>query len=1280
MKKKILSLILALLMASSSAAMAAADEVLTTAAPSENATHLASAEFLNEQKIMLGKSEGEIDYALNDNVKRYEMALFVARISMGGEWLNDEMWWADPATSAYTDLANSGAIKVIGALNFATKKGIIEGFGNGEFGPEEPVTYQDALTMVVRTLGFTGLDWPWEYIEKAIDLGLTKDVADGKSYTAPMTRGEVAQLIYNALSTTKKDGNNLAAEVFNMKEAAIIITASDRVVFEQGAAVAPAGKVAFKEYDLATGAIGTKTYYAPVAEFAFTGNDANAAVGHLYKALLSTDDNGNITADKATGLTVEKIMEASYLDTISNRAYQKVKGEDGKVIPSAIEAALKEIKLASKYTRAADEVVVYSATNNAVSSTTIGGVAMDWVTGDILQECSKDDADVSHEVDGKYYKVAWFYNETLNKYFRVKKDAANNNAVGFEWLEDEELKAIVETLKQSNTTVQAVTLLKEIKDADTAYADLVLEKFGGEEGKALQGTYQTYKLGYLKNEKKKCTGCDAEKAGIRIYDVLSEMEILDDGENGYGSGTKLSADPVVAENTPHTTKSGCTNASVWSTTPIPTKDCYVIYSYNEVTKELKIVEQVQTVKGVLRAYSTRNELVLIDDKKLDLGYDELLGASFSMNAKSEKAADKAIVENYLNGLDGLLNEYVECAIVADRVVAMRTVEKNVDNERYLIMQDYVGNTKNGEMVVEAYAASTGKLNRYVIDSFDDVAFGTRKYETVALNEVKAEAQFATGSLYYVSYMDGNRVEVEKFGGYENGVFTYDDAKIATTSKSISFTADGYKVTGGKDDNPNEGTYVIISSEYVEGRAPIFVYSGEVYDTDWEIRGTVLKNVTGADVFVDVTKMTGFALDAHLHGMYLYEGGKIYDAAYSQDYYEGLFGEETDALVPTEQYMVVELVDLYTGKTTVETLRNIEKESLKAGKVYVTIEGDNGIQSVQTEWDSETFIADMADVFYKDTFVLYNNKNTASADYLFGTFTSKKAPVAGDIAKAVAADGYFSNAAFVKLTAKNLESYVVRTDANGNVTLEDLTAFYKANKGAEVECTYVYNVANSSAVVYAVVTKEAPAETEAPETNAPETNAPETNAPETNAPETNAPETNAPETNAPETNAPETNAPETNAPETNAPETNAPETEAPELVSIEVAVSIASTEEATSFALANVAYDDTLLVFKGIDNDLSDCDALAKNMFGAESAVDFSLNTIMIASASMQGAIPIKLEGKLCDLVFEVKEGADPAAALAAAENVKFDRVIIKNTSTEINTCTFPVVVTPIYAD
>ena len=197
--KKILSFVLALLMVVSCASLVFADEEAAIAdetliAPAAAASPYADAiKLLNEEGILQGRDN--YDLATEEPVKRYEMAIFVARLATG--WIDNSVWKeANPNASKFDDLEGSGAINYLGALSYAEQNGIIEGRGNNKFDPETGVTYQEALTMVVRTLGYKGLAYPWGYIEKAVQLGLTKGI-EGISYTTQLNRGEVAQIIYN---------------------------------------------------------------------------------------------------------------------------------------------------------------------------------------------------------------------------------------------------------------------------------------------------------------------------------------------------------------------------------------------------------------------------------------------------------------------------------------------------------------------------------------------------------------------------------------------------------------------------------------------------------------------------------------------------------------------------------------------------------------------------------------------------------------------------------------------------------------------------------------------------------------------------------------------------------------------------------------------------------------------------------------------------------------------------------------------------------------------------
>ena len=86
-----------------------------------------------------------------------------------------------------------------GYISTAYGLGIINGYGDGKFGPEDTVTYEQAVKMVVCALGYEPMaankgGWPAGYTSVAASIGLTK----GMSSSA---RGDIAVLMYNALTT-----------------------------------------------------------------------------------------------------------------------------------------------------------------------------------------------------------------------------------------------------------------------------------------------------------------------------------------------------------------------------------------------------------------------------------------------------------------------------------------------------------------------------------------------------------------------------------------------------------------------------------------------------------------------------------------------------------------------------------------------------------------------------------------------------------------------------------------------------------------------------------------------------------------------------------------------------------------------------------------------------------------------------------------------------------------------------------------------------------------------
>ena len=86
-----------------------------------------------------------------------------------------------------------------GYISTAYGLGIINGYGDGKFGPEDTVTYEQAVKMVVCALGYEPMaankgGWPAGYTSVAASIGLTKGMSNS-------ARGDIAVLMYNALTT-----------------------------------------------------------------------------------------------------------------------------------------------------------------------------------------------------------------------------------------------------------------------------------------------------------------------------------------------------------------------------------------------------------------------------------------------------------------------------------------------------------------------------------------------------------------------------------------------------------------------------------------------------------------------------------------------------------------------------------------------------------------------------------------------------------------------------------------------------------------------------------------------------------------------------------------------------------------------------------------------------------------------------------------------------------------------------------------------------------------------
>jgi hypothetical protein len=151
------------------------------------ASHLAALDIL--------KGDGKGNLMLDQNVTRYQAALFFVQALTGKT--DVEIWNADKVSGVFSDVTQYGT-----AIDYAHGIGLILGRGNGVYGPNDNITYQDMLVMAVRALGYETdkMNYPYGYILAADKLGLT-DGIDLVNYKAYLTRGETAKLMWNMLMT-----------------------------------------------------------------------------------------------------------------------------------------------------------------------------------------------------------------------------------------------------------------------------------------------------------------------------------------------------------------------------------------------------------------------------------------------------------------------------------------------------------------------------------------------------------------------------------------------------------------------------------------------------------------------------------------------------------------------------------------------------------------------------------------------------------------------------------------------------------------------------------------------------------------------------------------------------------------------------------------------------------------------------------------------------------------------------------------------------------------------
>ncbi len=177
---------------------------------------------LNELEIMRGDPDG--DLRLDDTVTRAEFTKAAVASSQFRHSASSSLSVSPFYDAPYTHWA-APYIRV-GVTN-----NLVSGYPDASFKPDNPVTYEEGVTIMLRVLGYTDADfgaaWPDGQLGMADSLDMTDNI-ENTAVGSQMTRGDVATLIYNTLRCKQKNAQTELISIFDVSftENATLISTS----------------------------------------------------------------------------------------------------------------------------------------------------------------------------------------------------------------------------------------------------------------------------------------------------------------------------------------------------------------------------------------------------------------------------------------------------------------------------------------------------------------------------------------------------------------------------------------------------------------------------------------------------------------------------------------------------------------------------------------------------------------------------------------------------------------------------------------------------------------------------------------------------------------------------------------------------------------------------------------------------------------------------------------------------------------------------------------------
>ncbi|MBQ8208474.1 MAG: S-layer homology domain-containing protein [Clostridia bacterium] len=774
--KRILALVLAVM-------MVAACMVTTYAAEADDAVAYNEEAIvrLNKLGIFQGKSDG---LEPEDDVTRAEMAQLTGRVMTGK--VSSNYWENYENDTTFEDL--DAAAWAVGAVSYAYEQGIVVGKSDVRFDPMGNVTYQDALTMVVRSLGYTGLSYPNGFINKAMKLGLTNGIAN-IAYGDAANRGVIATILYNALYAEE----SLFADNFNLTSGTYMLVATPTVVINKDCKLPGAsingyigkelneGYVAFAPIGADNKAVNqaAKYVYARVSQISddLKGNqiDSNYAdkLGYAYNLTFENDvltwgdecatktfknygDNREITIseidyDHKFDAAGNVVWSQNYFLTFGGQAYNLV---DGTKADYNAPTNTQDIILYADYGSEGLYVDDYAQIFNGDTIVDEDGTPLlTWIPN--VGYCKTN-------IHGKVEKataedilaaIAHFENSVLSDYAAIEGGddivaIYKNNVLGTSTIIDAEKLADVKFNVAANI-------------ASNYFCEITAMDYDND-GLYDAAIYTPWYVGTVGTEVKDYDG-DGEKefflTGVTTADGTEELLGKYYGYDKNGDGKVDKKDAKGNSELPHVDDYVVTGAATKLESYAPW-----LYKYNRNTHEINVIERASDVKGKVE-WGVKGMVTpvsnIYEDSQVSIGgkvwqvggwtYNNLLGLkNFHImdSYRIDKIAgsmkdyynldDSVVITNeYQNGWNDVLDygmtddcaSFVGFAIAGHLISGVPTLSASASYD-FVAFNAYQSEfaLENDQIVVDAIVDASGKYQTIKINSVDSMEFTELEFQ------------------------------------------------------------------------------------------------------------------------------------------------------------------------------------------------------------------------------------------------------------------------------------------------------------------------------------------------------------------------------------------------------------------------------------------------------------------------------------------------------------------------------------------------------------------------